>query len=1078
MKKHLTTALAAMALVSTGASAAPEVNVRPQLHETASRMMKASAPEASKSLEGFEGLSILNLPDGRFWFYSYSKESEYIEVSEFFTDEIVRRFEFTIYDENLNKVATIADEVEYKEDEVRLVALEPVTTLSKKFFHIDDSYEMAISFAYNTPRYINNNYTRVYSLNGTTDENGDSPVVYEMEGMLIGDMVNCATEEWSEDYFVTFVKDVTLPENGLYENYGIQLDTYSKATYGEEPSLVNSYTVISSHMPGDQENTPYMMSWTEGKRAFFFFSQYEKRFFDNPTGSDETDLLSPDNHLLADIYSIGRGESSMKLEKSVKVPMEQQSGDYLAIFYSIGNLGYRSDIIHDGDKWQFVLAKQYYTPESEDTLNSYFLIDDQSNVINPIFEFSESATKFDSLRGESDQYLFSNIDENAEYLYHIVNFPSGELVCTFPALYNGENTLQIPAARVKENGNIYYVFHAALPDVDRQGNAIDMVVWVNEAGEIDHIDSINLGQGLVLASPTISTEALSPYYVNTDSKREYIYMIKKPTEDNTSIKNYLVIVNTDNEVIFELGPRGNEELFNVVYVNNIGHKQLQAIYQDQRTDLYSCDFYSLPLERFQGGSGTESDPYLIASIADLDEMRNDPTAFYRVVSNFDASGYDFTPIESDFTGTLDGDNHRIDNLTLVADQYNSGIFSRILGGTVKNLVLNNIDVYVTGDLGAAGVLAGNINQTTVSNVHICGLDVNGDPVPFGGIAGFAYLNSVIEGSSVTDASINLPGAQGVGGLVGSMRTGTSIKSSAFEGSVIAGSEVGGIAGNTVTGDETISNCHVDADLTANSTVGGIIGSSSRSFISNCYVEGKIKTLGNIGSRFDFGPCAGGVVGNLEPNYLEDDGIRINSNVVSLSALEGAESSVAEQYPGQQATLHRIVGRSLANYKADVEYDDEGNVMEDKSGQKDPGLAYNYFVVESKSGNAAYEDASSVEGAELAAADFKQATLTGLGFSFGEVIDSPWIFDEEDNLALFFEGIDNSGVETIAPVQSTLRYVGGKLIADNCIIEVYSIAGVKMAAGNDVLSIDNLENGIYVAVAVDEKGNRSVVKFRK
>ena len=1083
MRKLLTPCVLGMGMLSFCALASAVHKSPVPLHEKAAMMQKASMPESVATWEDLDGLSILNLSDGTFWYYTVKKEIEEIEMNEFWTDYIVHSFEFTIYDDNLNVIGTIKDDVHYKDDEIRLVALEPASTLTKKFFNYDDKYELAISFAYNSDvPGINHYYTRAYTINGNKDDDGNDKVVFEVEGKLIGNMVDCSTDPWAENYFVTFVQDINIPGAERFEGYGRLLETYTKASYLNDgvPQPINSYTMIETHLPGDQENTPYMFTWVENGRAYFLFSQYEKRFFEDPADFDN-DTLTPDNALIVDIYSVGQSleEQEFTHEKNLRIPLESPGKDYLAVFYSIGNLGYSQDVIRNGNDWDLVLTKQYYAVDSEDTIDSYYLIDGNGNVKNTIFELAEGKKQLSDIRGESSQYVFAKSYDEYTFMYNVVNVPSGEVIFSIPNDLEGFG-LMLSCDRIKEGEGMMYAFQTNTPALDEELNVIDHVVWLDGKGDFARVDKINVGKNVVLAQPTLSSSLLSPYYFNNDSKREYVYNVKR-TKDNGSVMNELMLVNNYNEELLHFGEEGDRSFFTAMNVPNKARKLLQVIYVDNLTDLYYCYFYELPLDKFSaGGDGTEENPYLIESIGDFNEIRNDLSAHYKVVSDFDATGFDYYPTSGDFTGTLDGQGHTISNLTIPADNYYSGIFSRINGGTVKDLNFKDVVVETREGVGTAGVLAGNAVQTVISNVHINGLTVEGVPSAFGGIVGDAYLTTSISGCWVKDADINIEGSI-VGGIVASTRTGSTIDATAFEGKIKAATQVGGIAGATNTGDEVISNCHVNATLIADNTVGGIVGLTGRAFIKNNYVEGEISTTGKIeeSAKVDNGPCAGGVAGEMRPLFGEPDGERIFNNVVALSSLEGAKAILGEKYPGQQNTLHRIIGRSRANYEPEIlDYDENNNPVYGDAEIAETGLSSNFFVVDTPSGNVAYNDAKSVDGAEMLRSDFNEETLSAIGFVFGDNIDAPWMFDKDENLSLFFEGIEESGISVNPDVMSSLRIAGGILMAEGCVIEVYSISGVKVLEGKDNLGINSLSDGIYVAIAIDKDGKRSVVKFRK
>ena len=98
------------------------------------------------------------------------------------------------------------------------------------------------------------------------------------------------------------------------------------------------------------------------------------------------------------------------------------------------------------------------------------------------------------------------------------------------------------------------------------------------------------------------------------------------------------------------------------------------------------------------GSGTETDPYLISSGADLKFFANDvnsgndyATKYIKLTENLDLDNLSFDPIgntDAYFRGYFDGDNHTIKNLKIVSTS-NKGI---ALFGACHNARLSNLTV--------------------------------------------------------------------------------------------------------------------------------------------------------------------------------------------------------------------------------------------------------------------------------------------------------------------------------------------------------------------------------------------------
>lgn len=136
------------------------------------------------------------------------------------------------------------------------------------------------------------------------------------------------------------------------------------------------------------------------------------------------------------------------------------------------------------------------------------------------------------------------------------------------------------------------------------------------------------------------------------------------------------------------------------------------------------------------GSGTESDPYQIATVNHLQNLStiidsgltgyNDSDVWYKLTADIDLSNLcgeglgSWTPIGSrdHFRANLDGDGRTISNLYINTEGQYQGLFTAIYGGTVRNLTITG---WVTaGDY--YGGLAGEISdRTVVENVDVTGV---------------------------------------------------------------------------------------------------------------------------------------------------------------------------------------------------------------------------------------------------------------------------------------------------------------------------------------------------------------------
>ena len=206
------------------------------------------------------------------------------------------------------------------------------------------------------------------------------------------------------------------------------------------------------------------------------------------------------------------------------------------------------------------------------------------------------------------------------------------------------------------------------------------------------------------------------------------------------------------------------------------------------------------------GSGTETDPYQIATAADLIKMHEDLSAHYELVADIDMEGINFEPLgnesEGSFTGSLDGKGHKISNLNLeLPNNKFVGFIGCMEGGTVKNL---------------------NIENVSASGYRYVG-----------GLVGYVGEGSCVENCSVSGNVENeyVMGAIYTGGI-----TGYSI----------------GVIRTCINYSSVYSDGKNDVDDSSPGT-GGIVGYNGGS-IFECTNAGKIQNLGN-------GPCAGGIAGD-------------------------------------------------------------------------------------------------------------------------------------------------------------------------------------------------------------------------
>ncbi|MGG6309245.1 S-layer homology domain-containing protein [Paenibacillus macerans] len=260
------------------------------------------------------------------------------------------------------------------------------------------------------------------------------------------------------------------------------------------------------------------------------------------------------------------------------------------------------------------------------------------------------------------------------------------------------------------------------------------------------------------------------------------------------------------------------------------------------------------------GSGTAGDPFIVTTLDQLDAVRDNLTAHYRLGADIDASaaeGWDggagWMPIgergsgdgSTQFTGVFDGGGHVIRNLTINRpSQDGVGLFGMIgSGGMVRSLGMEGGTITGGNDTGA---LAGN-NNGTIEQSH-AGVDVQGSGM-VGGLVGYEY-GQILASYATGDAS----GTNNVGGLVG--RSDGTVTESYATGLVEGNDSVGGLVGIKEGGELNRSYFAGTVHASGN-YIGGLVGYLSGGIVSRSY------TIGSVGGD----QIVGGLVGMAVDGYI-------------------------------------------------------------------------------------------------------------------------------------------------------------------------------------------------------------------
>ena len=329
------------------------------------------------------------------------------------------------------------------------------------------------------------------------------------------------------------------------------------------------------------------------------------------------------------------------------------------------------------------------------------------------------------------------------------------------------------------------------------------------------------------------------------------------------------------------------------------------------------------------GSGTENDPYIIASGADLNYLSNWNgtycNRYYKLMADINMDGHEMLPIYR-LTGTFDGNGHKITNLKIESSDVYYGLFKEAgnngTAAVIKNLTLENaaINDTNTNDSGKLGLLVSyTSDKLTIEDCYVTG-SITTTSKPYmnvGGLVGQAKgvevtISRCYAGVTFTGGASNST----FGGLVGSCEGGIIENCYAIPNmsGVTAGSR-GGITSST---GGTIQNCYAAGAAFSGA---GIAGNAAN-------ISGSVSIFPEMrGSARIFSSSSSGTASN---NYGFDGTIQRNSNGIVTPP---AEQFAADQAQGADATATQL--KSFSFYKDTLGWSED--IWEIRSGYDFPVL---------------------------------------------------------------------------------------------------------------------------------------------
>lgn len=971
-------------------------------------------------------ISYLDGPNNETWYYV----GDYLRKD----GRNISGFSIDIYDATWTKVGSIRDDIELAENETRISEVSIGPAVTQKFFNTDPNYEVMVSVAVNTVEYVNHNYTRVYSIT-QLDDDAQSTCLKTFDGYYIS-AINAAKDAWSENYYITFLteEDTQTPEiNGLVNVADYRFVTYKKADYYGDHAVVLDCRIPMLTQPG-ADAVPFLATAVDGT-PYFTTNELKYSWFVDPYDYSN-DRPTPDNELIVKIYA---PESSWTTEATLysttRFPLGATDNNYQFLY--VGTFQYNGDIdmSRNEDGTPSIILTRAHSHQGGDTYTyDYEVYDGAKKGEDGAGTFKYTiATDVDGgffmsdVAGFDPQVMFL-IEEDGLYSFQFVNILTGEVEQTIPQNFNDGNpkySMNIQVDRIAHKDSYLYVVPQTTGFTGEDGKDHVYVVFASPEGDVVSVDDINMGTGVDYATIFSDATAFNPYLFNLDSDREYMLLIKRRSAVGAGINEEFSVISANPEkgILTTAGP--SETLGNIQTVElsnaTTDNPKLLVVYNLQTYGnwQYTVTYYDLPLVRFEAGDGTAENPYEITTVGGLMQIKSAPNACFAVVNDIDADGVVINQNSFNFTGVLDGRNHLISNLSIngrallprvsgaapTVDAEGNASATESNSGIVKNLKFYNAKLSATAE--AQGLIVGQLSSGKVNNVHIYNSTVTSTG-NVGGIVGGADSFSLISESSFR-GHVETTDGNSVGGIVCSTATNSAVSACYFGGTIIGGSEVGGILGSVGSNGLGVKNCHVDADITAKNIIGGIVGRAANVPFCNNHVQGTLTATEC--AIWGGGAQVGGIAGDLPMTYGEEDSETeptpvIYNNYVNLTSITAPDAGEGN-YATQNTTVHRVVGSSRANQADMVGYDQ--NIWQPIYGDPYPAevtIKNNYVnsalaIIDSTIA----DDLDSTEGKSIATSELSQSFFQeNLSLVYGSEEAAPWSLASTTSPSLYFEEI--------------------------------------------------------------------------
>ena len=343
---------------------------------------------------------------------------------------------------------------------------------------------------------------------------------------------------------------------------------------------------------------------------------------------------------------------------------------------------------------------------------------------------------------------------------------------------------------------------------------------------------------------------------------------------------------------------------------------------------------------FAGGSGTESDPYQIATAGQLAKLSKAVSAgtsyqgnYFILTADIDLSAHRWSPIgiykwekngsttNKSFQGFLDGNDKTISGMYVdeTDDKNSAGLFGYINirknGAEVDVKDLTIADAVVIADENgltecSAGLLAGRVMGADPQSIVFENITVSGSVTVtrtngmnnIGGMLGYA---SWVKATNCHAKDVSISGGSNSGGFVGN-DSGSAYENCTASGTIDGAWALGGFVGYSTSavyqsadGASTYTKCTADVDVSGNDwRVGGFVGYARYGEFYNCVAYGDVDSNVNGGD-----PKVGGFVGESGGDLNDPDNDNGYANATNCHAAGTVTSASPTHHAGGFTGTH-------------------------------------------------------------------------------------------------------------------------------------------------------------------------------